>query len=565
MKILHGRRARAGAARKRGAALLLSLLLLLILVAIVIQINVSTGTDARVARNDVTITTMDLAAESALLQVLETLKADGEAAAGTAGAPGGASAAGAGAATGGAADPAAGAPGASQQPCDSRRDEWASPQRTEINGIRLRIFVQDENSKFNVLNMLNPDEKEAEAAFERVVRILDACREGTNYDIDQRTAEEMAKAWLDALTKRKTTRLPRAKLLTDDEKDDDRTMPMSLREVMPLTPFEDHHFKDFRDEDGHVVHSIGAFLTVWSSLQTTPSSATASGTGGGANTGGAGNTGGSSGTNSGTSSKSGSTGSTGSSSSAKSGTTGTSGGTGGTAGGSGGTSGGSSASGASGTQGGGTSGATAGGGASSTGSSGGHVETSYGYGVNVNTAPVAVLKSLVDSRLVSGRFWDKLIEYRNLEDEEEKKKDEEARSSSDSTPEEEQLDEYGQPILKRNIFETLQELSEVDGYGDLPTENQAKLQQLLGTQSEVFSIYIVARKFTGSEASADFGLSPAEQRKREEVGGDSITRVIHAVYWRQGGGEDIQLVPIVRWEVLDYLPYEVLDFPPEDR
>src|SRR5881392_3842220 len=71
-------RPRARCRGQRGAALLLSLLILLVLVAIVIQINVSTGTDARVARNDVGLTGMDLATESALLQVYDKLKADAE-------------------------------------------------------------------------------------------------------------------------------------------------------------------------------------------------------------------------------------------------------------------------------------------------------------------------------------------------------------------------------------------------------------------------------------------------------------------------------------------------------
>ena len=577
MKILNGRtggaRRGASSAGRRGAALLLSLLLLLILVAIVIQINVSTGTDARVARNDVTMTTMDLAIESALLQELETLKADGEADSGAAGAPGGASgAAGAGAAGAGAlpgASGSSGAPGGGQasQPCDSRRDEWATAQRTELNQIRLRIIVQDENSKFNILNMLNPDEKLAEEAFERVVRILDACREGTNYDIDQRTAEEMAKAWLESLTKRRQSKLPRPKLLTDDEKDENKGMPLSLREIMPLQPFEDYHFKDFRDEDGRVVHSIGTFLTVWSSLQTAPRPASSTGQPGGNVAGGSsGATGGSSGST-GSNSKSGSSGSS-SSSTAKSGSSGSSSGAanGGSNSG-GGNTGSNAAGGSSGTNSGNNTANNAGSGAAGGGSSsGGSASTSFGYGVNVNTAPAAVLKSLFDSRVVSGRFWDKVVEYRNLEDEEEKKKQEEQNAESGATTtEEEQLDEYGQPVIKRRIFESLQELSEVDGYSELTNENQAKLQQMLTTQSEVFSIYVIARKATTGDASAEFSMTPAEQRKHEETSGDSLTRVVHAVYWRQNGGDGVTLTPILRWEVLDYVPYEVLDYPPDDR
>lgn len=549
-------------AGERGAALLLSLLILLVLVAIVIQINVSTGTDARVGRNDVTLTTMDLAAESALLQVAESLKTDAEGdAAGSAGeglptgsttgtnTPGQPTDAQAGA-----------APGAQQpaQPVDSRRDEWATAQRTEINGIRLRIITQDENSKYNVLNLLNPDEKEAQAAFDRVVRILDACREGTQYDIDPRTAEEMAKTMREHMTKRRQSSLPRAKLLTDDEKNDDQGLPLSLREFMPLQPFEELHFKDFRDQDQRVVHSIASFLTVWTALSTNP---LASSAGSGSNA-----SAGSNASSSGSSASAGSSTKSGSNTSTSSATTSP----GKSGAGSGGESkatdsgataqAGSTGAGANSTAG--TANAAAAGGGSP-GASPKASPTTGGYGVNVNTAPAAVLKSLFDGREVPGRFWDKVIEYRNLEDEEETKKQEE-QSASD-VEQEEQLDEYGQPILKRRIFTSLSDLSKVDGWDDLPTEFQTKLMQLLTVQSEVFSVFVIARKPTSAEDQAALGFSPAEMRKREETRGDSLQRVVHSVLWRQKAGSEVQIAPVLRWEIVDYLPYEVLDFPPDDR
>jgi hypothetical protein len=560
MKILRSHATTRSSRRERGAALLLSLLILLVLVAIVIQINVSTGTDARMAKNDVTLTAMDLAAESALLQELETLKADGEAdsqpsggGAGGAGA-GAAGAAGAGGAAGGA---AAGGAAGQPSPCDSRRDEWATPQRTEINDVKLRIVVVDEDSKYNVLNMLNPDEKESDAAYQRVVDILDRCRDGTDFDIDQRTAEEMAKTMREFMTKRKQAKLPRPKLLTDLPKNEDMGMPLSMREFMALPPFEDHHFKDFRDGSGKIVHSITSFLTVWSSLGMAPPAPVSSNTatkgsatkpgstgsgGGGSNTASAsgGGGGGKSGSGSGT------TGNT-SASTAQSGGSNTQAGSG--------------TSGAGNTQGGASGGS---GGGSGTGAGGSTTATSNGFSVNVNTAPVAVLHGLADSREIPARFWDKLVEWRNLEDEEEKEKQQKAQQES-GEPAEEKLDEYGEPVITRRIFDTLQKLSEVDGYSDLPAEQQAKLNALLTTQSQVFSIYIIARKSTAADTGADLGLTPAELRKREETAGDSLLRVIHAVYWRQKSGEDVVLLPVLRWEVLDYLPYEVLDFPPDDR
>jgi type II secretory pathway component PulK len=565
MKLLPIAQRAARAESRRGAALLLSLLILLILVAIVIQINVSTGTDARIGRNDVTISTMDLAAESALLQCAESLKSDSDAdsAALTEGAPGGAAGAGGtGLPTGGTVPPGAGgAPQQQSAPVDSRRDEWASPQRTEINQIQLRIITQDENSKYNVLNMLVSDEKEAEAAYNRVVRILDACREGTQYDIDPRTAEEMASVMREHMTKRPRSKLPRPKLLTDDEKNEDLGLPTSLREFLPLQPFEELHFRDFRDQDNLVVHSITTFLTVWSSLSTNPNPppVTASSNS---------STKGTAGSNSSNSSNKSGTGSTSSNKS------GTSSGTSGSS-----TSGGKGGSSTSQTTGSGNDpnaqqpGGTAAGandpnasGAQSGGGGGSQVvkaSTSGGFSVNVNTAPVAVLKSLFDSREVPGRFWDKVVEYRNLEDQEEKEKAKDAETAG--AEEEEQLDEYGEPVIVRQIFKSVQDLSKVDGWGDLSAETQAKVTQILTVQSEVFSVFVIARKVTAVEDGAGLGLTPAETRKREETRGDALQRVVHAVLWRQKTTEETKIVPVVRWEILDYMPYEVLDFPPEDR
>jgi hypothetical protein len=357
----------------------------------------------------------------------------------------------------------------------------------------------------------------------------------------------MAKTMREHMSRRKQSKLPRPKLLTDLPKNEDLGLPLSMREFMPLEPFEDHHFKEFRDSNDKVVHSITSFLTVWSSLGTAPPATSSSGATAGAAGGNSGNAASSGKPGTSNTSGSGQNASSGGAN-AQSGGGNTAAGTGNTAAGTGNTAGGAQ-------------GQQAGGGSAGAAGS----TSSGGYAVNVNTAPVAVLHGLVDSRDVPSRFWDKLVEWRNLEDEEEKQKAKEAAADSSSPPPEEQLDEYGQPMIKRNFFDSLQKLSEIDGWSDLPGEQQAKLNQLLTTQSQVFSIYIVARKSTSADATADLGLTPAEQRRREETSGDSIIRVVHAVYWRHKAGDDVKMTPVVRWEVLDYLPYEVLDFPPDER
>jgi len=64
----------------RGAALLMAFLVLIVLLAIVYQVHTVTQTDARVTRNEITRSTMDLALQSVMLQVYEDLAEDARAA-----------------------------------------------------------------------------------------------------------------------------------------------------------------------------------------------------------------------------------------------------------------------------------------------------------------------------------------------------------------------------------------------------------------------------------------------------------------------------------------------------
>ncbi len=525
MKPLHRLQGRP---HRRGTALLLSILVLFVVITIVFQISIGSMTDARVARNDVRLTTMDLAIESASFDIFEQLRADAEAA-GDAGTDPTDPAAGMGGAGGAEPGMGAGATGAGeegQQASDSHEDEWGRPQRHEINQVDMRILVQDEDSKVNVLNMLNADEEVAEEAFRRVVRVLDLFREGTLEDLGGREAEDLAEAMRDHMLERDRSLLPRPELLTDDEENDNLGLPLSLREFVTLAPFEERHFRDYRDEDGTPVHSISSFLTVFSSpatLSSATSSPAASTPGGGVDA------------------LSAAGGGITTATASKSGTEVTEQG------------GAVDAAGAAGAPAGG-----AGGGAGGGGAGGGSEPTaaSAGFGVNLNTAPPAVLKALLDDRDVSSRFWDEVIEYRNLEEEED---------YDDEEDDEPLYDEYGEEIIQRQVFDSLDELGELRGWEDQDVEIQERIEDLLTTESHVFSIYITARLDTGVERFEQQAMTAAEVARMEEQSGSALVRTVRMVVWRRTGGEEIELVPIIPWEVLDYVPYEVLDFPDEDR
>lgn len=475
---------------------MLSFMVLLVLILILAQIRYSTATTARVARNEETLVMMDSAIESSLLQVFEDLKTDAESDAG----------AGAADAGGGTEDPAATPGGEEGGPTDSKEDEWAHAQRTEFSEIQLRILIQDEDSKFNLLSVLTQDEEEADKALDRLARVIEWSRKGTEAEIDGGSARRMATAMHDFMRRRASQVLPKPVLLSDSEEDRDLGFPLSLREFVAVDPelFTPDLFGDFLDENEEVVHSLGSFLTVWSSVGTAEEARDLA------------------------QQESGETAEQdppeeeepppdldgdGLPDEENDGTP-----------------------------------PEDGPGQDGPSPGGAESEPPPGWAINVNTAPGAVLHALMDSRDLPYRFWDDVVLYRN-------EKDETVEENEDPP-----LDEYGQPILVRQFFKSVDELSKVDGWEGLEPIAQAELSELLKTESQVFSIFVTARKPTGEEQIDPF--SRREDVEREEANWQGLVRTVRAVVWRRKVGEgEFEIVPIVRWEVLDYVPYEVLDFP----
>jgi hypothetical protein len=486
---------------------MLSFMVLIVLILILAQIKYSTDSNGRVARNEETLALMDNAIESALLQVMEDLKTDAEsdsagAGAGDAGGAGGGLPGGGGGGGGGAGG------GEDSGPTDSKEDEWARAQRTEINEIQLRILVQDEDSKFNVLSVLTENEEEAEKALDRLARVIEWSRKSTRAEIDGTTARRMAEAMLEYMRRRSDQTLPRPELLSDREEQEDVGLPLSLREFQAIDPelFPNSLFQDFLDEDDKIVHSLGSFLTVWSSVGTVDEANEANDTGESGNGGGQGeddqnneddnnqdNTD---------------------------------------------------------NEGGGGQGDPAGGNAGAGG--GGQADTPPGWAMNLNTAPGAVLHALMDERDLPYRFWDDVVLYRN-------EKDDTVEENEDPP-----LDEYGRQILVKQYFHSTGDLSKVDGWENLEPIVQGELTGLLKVQSNVFSVFITARKPTGEEQIDPF--SRGEDIEREEANWQGLVRTVRAVLWRRPAGEgEVEMLSVVRWEELDYVPFEVVDFPEAKR
>jgi hypothetical protein len=44
-----------------------------------------------------------------------------------------------------------------------------------------------------------------------------------------------------------------------------------------------------------------------------------------------------------------------------------------------------------------------------------------------------------------------------------------------------------------------------------------------------------------------------------------MMRTVRCVVWRRKQGDSVTIVPLARWEVLDYMPFVVEDYPEDDR
>ena len=174
-----------------------------------------------------------------------------------------------------------------------------------------------------------------------------------------------------------------------------------------------------------------------------------------------------------------------------------------------------------------------------------------GYEVNINTAPLAVLVALFDSRAVDPRLWDEILAYRN--EPEELDQDEEEIEPS--------YDEFGNEVVQKKFFDTVDELTEVRTWDALEAEDQQPIQERLITSSRVFSIYAVARQSTAARENQILEFTDRNSREQYERSSTHLLRVVRQVVWRQEADDGAVIVPLLPWEVLGGAPLDLLDFP----
>lgn len=272
-----------------GVVLVLALLVMLLLMVVVSQLFYSSHVDNRLARNRALDLQMEklataalLKARAALIQDIEDDLASADAGAGAGaggGLPGGGEAGQpVGAGTGG----GAGGTGSTTAPpsgphVDSLDEGWASGDVPfdlgEYAELKTRIYIEDEDGKFNFLLLATENEEYRREWRERFIRLLDIMRDGYEGDLTSSDAGDFLdrfETWMRG--DRDGLDMPLAPLASGEvtmANNDAFHAPLSLAELT-LTGAVDERmmfgYADGEDDDRVWVPGLQQVFTVWSNL-----------------------------------------------------------------------------------------------------------------------------------------------------------------------------------------------------------------------------------------------------------------------------------------------------------
>ncbi|HKE00324.1 MAG TPA: hypothetical protein VKE69_04885, partial [Planctomycetota bacterium] len=412
---------------------------------------------------------------------------------------------------------------------DSLNDTWAVDQQTTIGGVRVRIHVEDENRKFNLLSLVSKDADFAKASYERLVRILDRVREATDHDIDNATAETLAtniRQWIEGSGRDDV--LPRPGL-SSNQTDSSVTLPLTIDELLLVEGIDEELLYD-RRIDGVDIPGLASVLTVWTSVEAGPIvSEDAAAQQGGANA-----------------------------------TPQPGGGPVRSAKGSG-----SSAAGA--------------GGAAPTGAGGAPdpalaAGRTSGVKINLNTAPPCVLRSLLPSQELPTDVIDAILRWRNQLDEDKLKEQQESGTATGSTDFPTGVDPISHLVNKKvaegespaptHYFGSVDDLDKVDEWKNFSSDSAKRdFRALVTTKSDVFTIDVTVRpeenQNMGGERVDAFGYASAlpGEVDPEDLPGGIVKRVRQVVWRRAGGTSEPALLPIVVREERYDRKLTIADFP----
>jgi len=419
---------------------------------------------------------------------------------------------------------------------DSFNDDWSRSARITLGEMEVHSFVQDENSKFNILSCFVQDEVERELARDRFVRILDNLREDFDDDLDSREAGQILEefvAWVEGENRdldmpigqrhsaELLAELAAQESLSDSEaggEDDEEGsatfaiqelyLPFSLEELLLLEHVTEEIFYDQLRRDDEIAPGIQTVFTIYTSIDfNPPSNEELGGTDAveGADAGGVG---------------AGDPASSEADASEDS--------------------------------------TTEDGEVDNLSDATGGLDdileapAALGINLNLNTMPAAVLKGLLTEEEFPSFFINAILEYRNEIDEEAKNEQQAEDVEYDELELRRSLYREDEPVPLK-YFRNLEDLAEIEGWEDrLSDDQKAVFQDLVGVQSDIFSVYLWCRV-----PAEDW-----EQKSHYEEPPGPILR-LKAVVWRRQGEDGAKFVFIEPWHEVTRTRWRIPDF--QDR
>eukprot|EP00904_Undaria_pinnatifida_P001903 jgi/Undpi1/11713/HiC_scaffold_37.g14008.m1 len=156
---------------------------------------------------------------------------------------------------------------------DSSRDTWFEPQAWADGDITVYSWAEDENRKFNLLTLLAEDEEFARLSRTRLVRLIDALREDTEFDVSNGDAEAIADEFMQfTRAGGRTEQIPLAPLKSDRlDAPVEITVPLHTDELLMLKTVDTELFYD-KVFDGRVIPGLESVVTVYTSMGLDPGS-----------------------------------------------------------------------------------------------------------------------------------------------------------------------------------------------------------------------------------------------------------------------------------------------------
>lgn len=274
--------------RERGAALILAFLALMVLVVVVGQLTVSSAIEKSIANNTVKDIQYEGAAvgafEIAKSLLMRDLKDEQSASEGEDAAGGDSGFSGGGFGSGGQTGGGGGAQG-EESPADTLLDLWADEGETTQQfgeGVEVRIRMIDEDRKLNLLTLVAEDEDFREAFKDRLIRLLDTFREDSRHDLTYGDAQDIAKNIEEWLTGERPKDVPRYAASTDEKDDSGKVFsddvwtkgegeeievvfPLTMEELLHVDEMSEFILKGFM-EDGRYVPGLEDVCTIYSNL-----------------------------------------------------------------------------------------------------------------------------------------------------------------------------------------------------------------------------------------------------------------------------------------------------------